>query len=172
MKCGVCQRDLSRDEAVYRVRTGYGSGVSIIVACSQCAKKWDREWYPAKLCCNCQRPTFVDHHRNGLRFFVCGSHCRWAVEYARRHQRPDARACAVCVQEFTPQRNNGLYCSPGCKNRAYRARTRPRCSHARAPERYSGLAHKSTACANAAQGHVCRVLDPAAYQWSPYGALR
>ena len=123
MKCGVCQRDLSRDEAVYRVRTGYGSGVSIIVACSQCAKKWDREWYPAKLCCNCQRPTFVDHHRNGLRFFVCGSHCRWAVEYARRHQRPDARACAVCVQEFTPQRNNGLYCSPGCKNRAYRART-------------------------------------------------
>jgi hypothetical protein len=63
MKCGVCQRDLSRDEAVYRVRTGYGSGVSIIVACSQCAKKWDREWYPAKLCCNCQRPTFVDHHR-------------------------------------------------------------------------------------------------------------
>jgi hypothetical protein len=28
------------------------------------------------------------------------------------------------MQEFTPQRNNGLYCSPGCKHRAYRARTR------------------------------------------------
>jgi hypothetical protein len=94
----MCQRYLSRDEAVYRVRIGYGSGVSIFVACSQCAREWDREWYPAKPCCNCQRPTFVDHHRNGLRFFVCSSHCRWAVEYARRHRRPDARACAVCVR--------------------------------------------------------------------------
>jgi hypothetical protein len=123
MKCGVCQRDLSNDEAVYRVRIGYGNGVSIIVACTECATKWRRDWCTAQPCCHCQRPVYVDHNRKGLRFFVCGAQCRWAVEYSCRHRRPEARACTFCGQKFKPNRANGLYCSQACKHGSYRARS-------------------------------------------------
>lgn len=34
------------------------------------------------------------------------------------------RACASCGQEFTPSRDDGVYCSNACRQKAYRRRLR------------------------------------------------
>jgi len=38
---------------------------------------------------------------------------------------PRRRKCAACRDWFTPSRTNVRYCSPACKQRAYRARSNP-----------------------------------------------
>src|SRR5262249_11222648 len=83
---------------------------------------------PASRCHHCNRLVFV-LRRKGQRYIVCSDRCREAVcnANARRwHRRPvQKRACSTCGELFTPKRRDALYCSPACKQKAYRASPRP-----------------------------------------------
>ncbi len=148
MQCAICQRELSKREPVYRVRMGYhgqhdwhfawGVTGSIAVVCSKCKAKPPKgsewlfdgathgPWFPAEPCQHCGRPVFVDRQRRGLRYFVCSEQCRIGVNNRRasmfrpRPLDPEPKPCATCGEAFTPKRSDALYCSPACKQRAYR----------------------------------------------------
>ena len=52
----------------------------------------------------------------------CAERERQAEARERRRQARTDRRCASCDETFTPARSDGRYCSPKCRQRAYRAR--------------------------------------------------
>jgi hypothetical protein len=139
MHCSICRRELSDQEPIYVVWVGSTiwaqrfAGRSLR-ACTNCKERPPEgmEWafvkleklrLSASLCHHCNRPVFVNR-RKGRRYIVCSDRCREAVYNAnarRWHRRPvQKRPCAVCGELFTPKRADALYCSPACKQKAYR----------------------------------------------------
>jgi hypothetical protein len=139
MKCQSCERELSKDEPVYRVRgrwQAFAFNSSFGSVCAKCeAEKYTHTyvlngvervsrnyWLTAKPCSHCQRPVIVERHRRGLHFFVCGTECRQAMYANTRRRTPKKATCVVCKKRFLPPRADAEYCSNACRQRAYRLR--------------------------------------------------
>ncbi len=136
--CGCCGRDLGPDEPVYIAvaHAGYGAFGSYArhhaPSCEQCAPQWMVERgravaAPAPTCGVCGRvvvyqPTGRDYYRQHV---FCCERCRWAY-YNRRRSAADAwtreKVCEACAEPFTAKRRHAKFCSPGCKQVAYRTR--------------------------------------------------
>jgi hypothetical protein len=80
------------------------------------------KWSPMT-CEGCGRPVIHDTNRQPPRAVICGEPCRRIVRAANaRARRRVPRACSICGVEFKPNRGDARYCSPACKQRAYRQR--------------------------------------------------
>jgi hypothetical protein len=81
-------------------------------------------------CEQCRQDLLIDHWR--ARWGRIGRHCTIACREAdrnakRREARRDARAgicCDVCGQPFEAPRSDARYCSPACRQKAYRRRVK------------------------------------------------
>ena len=90
----------------------------------------DREWpyagYPvsqrrSRVCCQCGRRRYQNVHRLHV---YCTEDCERQARRERR-RRPRGRkpgVCTYCEQPFTASRSDARYCSPSCRQFAYRQR--------------------------------------------------
>lgn len=72
------------------------------------------------VCRDCQQER---HRWSGGRCLECSTAHEAAQARERRRRRRANRRCAGCAAIFTPSRADGRYCSPACRQRAYRQRT-------------------------------------------------
>lgn len=112
-----------------------------ISACEDCARKivmarysppeWAACWHqPVKHCdSGCGRLVYCDIRRKRRWHTLCGSRDCHNVFYARRKRqqrkiayRKKIKCAAGCDTEFKPKRADALYCSPACRQWAYRNR--------------------------------------------------
>jgi hypothetical protein len=84
---------------------------------------WSHRWWRAHrvhVCRGCDRQVVaVDDYWHGY----CSDGC-WRRGYDKDRQlgEPEPRQCVMCPAVFTPARRDGRYCSPACKQAAYRMR--------------------------------------------------
>ena len=68
-----------------------------------------------RACNQCGQPYVPRNRRERNQF--CSRRCKDLARSAR----PDVRPCGWCREPFTPQRNDAVFCSSGCNQRARRA---------------------------------------------------
>jgi hypothetical protein len=123
--CGRCARDIGPEEPVHRERWN-------AVSCSHCSRRGNG----LSPCDGCGRPAWDSRPRPkvwdgfsyGKRTFCCGS-CQDTYYRRRRSERLAAerlndgpRHCDECNKVMDGQRADSRYCSPACRQRAYRQR--------------------------------------------------
>jgi hypothetical protein len=111
--CGQCAGDLG--ENVYRTRRG--------PTCAAC-QPYPEVYRPIGVC-SCGRNVYALRRRRGsTRIFCCEGHRVDQVNAAHRRLRAllRRRRCGQCGEEFTPPRSDARYCSPACRQKAYRTR--------------------------------------------------
>jgi hypothetical protein len=129
--CAKCGCTLAPEAPIWRQRMRLGPGFfgghsdTVAPVCEQCRADW-KEFRGAEPCENCGRPVHQqDGQRWHLRTFCCST-CERAVRVtAAREQRSDARGtrkCKTCGETFEPTRTDARYCTPACRQRAYRGR--------------------------------------------------
>jgi hypothetical protein len=129
MRCPKCHRELSEREPVYQVRRATPPYPGIVHVCRKCweERKSFTRYEEPKLCDSCERPVINKTRRYGWSIIACSPDCRKRIENARyrakRSQHPADRPCVICDEPFTPKRSDALYCSPACKQKAYRQRS-------------------------------------------------
>lgn len=85
-------------------------------------------WQPSP-CAKCGGPRVNEKGRitgpqRGRFEGWCLNCAREGANADRRQRRRVTRLCAMCPQWFTPPRSDALYCSPACRQKAYRQRHR------------------------------------------------
>ena len=131
LACERCATPFGPTDAVYEARRLVGPrppwrlrpGWQRQRVCVRCAGSRARI---EQCCAHCARPVFVLPRRVPGRPF-CSPRCRSLLQSARRRREraePRPRTCDACGAAFTPPRKDGRYCSPACRQRAYRHRTR------------------------------------------------
>jgi hypothetical protein len=60
--------------------------------------------------------------RDGGKVFYCSEGCAGGADAIARRVEPTERECVVCAERFTPARSDARYCSPACRQDAYRKR--------------------------------------------------
>lgn len=118
--CGQPVADLYRWQSQYmRINEGF----KLLLLCQTCATAHYKSSYGwrSSRCVGCGRTVHYSHTRWGRRY--CTQRCRQA-ETARFRIRSSRRVrpCEHCGDPFTPPRSDGRYCSPACRQRAYRRR--------------------------------------------------
>jgi hypothetical protein len=103
----------------------------------RCPGYGDRKWCEPEPCATCGRTVASDKESAEPRRFVrrwrrfsedgepltrtfCCEHCRRRFHKTKREHEP--RRCDVCPRTFTPTRSDSRYCSPACRQKAYRRR--------------------------------------------------
>jgi hypothetical protein len=141
--CGCCGRELPARESAY-----FGAKVYVglrpllrkqqiwepcfarTVLCGSCAPKWlspERDDVVTQLCACCERPMVSRLEFSALERAFCSNACQRDYKaQLRREQRAKARKkiCEVCDKEFTATRRDTKTCSDGCRQKAYRRRTK------------------------------------------------
>jgi hypothetical protein len=102
--------------------------------CIECANKRIRGYFPWQgwgvpawrtskdyqhWCVHCRRP-FI----GALAREYCSDQCGELTRASRRDRTAERlpRPCAVCGDTFTPPRSDGRYCTPACRQKAWRHR--------------------------------------------------
>jgi hypothetical protein len=144
--CGECGRKLADEEPAYRGVTYTGMAALAgkprydkAILCAQCAPRYLVEsrrgsdgFYvfvhePCSVCTRVTvfRTTWGTWHRK--RHIFCSARCGWSHHNGIRSER-SARArekvCEVCEEPFTAKRVDAKTCSPACKQKAYRQRSK------------------------------------------------
>ena len=140
MWCQKCKRLLAPDEPVWHYRRSfypgsYSKGETGIVfnVCRKCCERegWldeERLWLKPQPCEQCGRPLHWNRRQLHVKYHVCSYECARRIWAKNRgpHYLPvmhEPRACAECGQSFYPKRTDARFCSPACKQRAYRKRS-------------------------------------------------
>ena len=129
--CVKCSRALTLQEPIWRGYAALGYGPfgrwsrTVAPYCEQCASTW-RGFAPGKPCEHCGRTVHnKSTHRRRSRTF-CGERCEeQAASTSARQKRAEARTprpCQCCGETFEPARADLVYCSPACRQQAYRRR--------------------------------------------------
>lgn len=135
--CATCGRELLAEEPIWRSavcwRTSPVTGkretfsrAGTAPRCQDCKPDFDIPWNTGS-CPHCGRTVHQDGRWQYERcYFACSRLCAeraWSQAYRDRHHAGRTpRACEVCEDTFTPPRSDGRYCSPSCRQKAYRAR--------------------------------------------------
>lgn len=134
--CGVCGEPLSPDEPMYRTRTRVSGAFGLsrwqINVCESCAPaylKRDDGWPVYTIYCHtCERPVRGSWHNLRAQRFFCCERCEWQhyneIEKERRATQREHTTCRQCGATFEAARADAAYCSPACRQKAYRARKR------------------------------------------------
>lgn len=132
--CGGCQRDLALDEPVWR--RGWHRGVTPLL-CADCVNEGNER--PQTPCDACSRPTVdmrrrphvYDLERGRIKRTFCCTRCEQAfyrkrqqAHAAKRRLREAPQVCQGCDEVIDGSRQDALYCSNACRQRAYRERKR------------------------------------------------
>jgi hypothetical protein len=133
MQCPSCLRELTDDAPIHRVSLSWFSQMSpsiIRYRCDDCCAELKyHTWRPPIPCAGCGRPVIHDTNREPPQQAFCGNEqCRRAARAAaarelrqiRRRRR--AWICRCCGEKLNTSRSDGRYCSPACRQRAYRQR--------------------------------------------------
>lgn len=124
LTCTECGKSTMGE--VRRWRAGYHE--ADIIECGECLRT-DRWWNWCKYshCKRCSRRIYY-RGRMQMPWRYCSSECQQLthdkVKERKWQASQDARMklCTTCDQQFTPPRNDAKYCSPACRQRAYRQR--------------------------------------------------
>lgn len=111
------------DTRAYRVRRDRRRGPEYL--CEPCGLERMRYSRPTWFCCQvCGREGYATRPR-----LYCTPRCQATATVGRLERYREARrsvdrsrCCATCGEQFTPPRSDGRYCSPVCRQKAYRAR--------------------------------------------------
>jgi hypothetical protein len=137
--CERCEAEIGPDKPLWRVwnrvpTVPYRGRWCLLTYCAPCGSEWqerltfDRRYLLESVCEECGRPVVFGLVLPHRRFF-CSRSCA-NKHYARPHnarraeQRAAQRAnstCAQCGHAFNPSRSDARYCSPACRQTAYRA---------------------------------------------------
>ena len=77
----------------------------------------------------------------------------------KRHYTPRARTCPICSERFTPARKSARFCSPACKQKAYRRRAARR----KPPAPPAAPALEASTCAHCQRGYFADRAHPSLY---------
>lgn len=147
--CGRCGHEFADGEHVYRKRHYNYGGISIYVVCESCHRathddyyndKNDKDgWDDAEPCEGCARPVheslrtrrYHDEYGRSSRYggvqrvVTCSQRCADRVRRSAARVEREPADCATCGERFDHGRRDSRYCSPACRQRAYRRRTTP-----------------------------------------------
>ena len=137
--CGECGRELLADEKIHRrnytrkavslFREVYTDVFAVAPTCVACAETTGGHhsvgWGPQIVvgCAGCHRPM-VTGRDSVRRHPVCSIECLYRFrkdERARWAVKPK-RLCETCGTAYRPKRADARYCSPACRQKAYRRR--------------------------------------------------
>jgi hypothetical protein len=133
--CGGCGRKLRADEPVWRYQQQTGRGLfggtcsDLAPYCAECRRDyWDV--FQSGECGTCGRPVHNTDRRRRRWIFCCGqcrgrhleAHQAATARQRRAEARGASRPCVECGEHFEPRRADSKYCSPACKQKAYRKR--------------------------------------------------
>jgi hypothetical protein len=137
--CTDCRRLFGDGDVAYRKRgkPGWNPGPQPLgLFCHGCVSKWHSSWLRAAseptpcagecgvLVSGWYRYSYYssNYEREGEPLHTtCSARCAERARNARR-RKSTPTACASCGETFTPQRSDARYCSPACRQRAYRER--------------------------------------------------
>jgi len=144
MHCEACRKELQPDAPVYRVSLSYdhdwayrkrpGTIIRVCAACNVSPPLFfpdqgfpdRRVWCPRSPCIHCGRPIIASRKRRPPKLFCCSMECDAAALNAaarrKRRSRRTERSCGGCGKPFESKRINATFCSPACRQRAYRRR--------------------------------------------------
>jgi hypothetical protein len=100
------------------------------VLCESCAPEWlspERDDVVTQLCGHCERPMVLRLKLSEMQRAFCSDSCRRAYHnLLRKEKRAEERkkVCEVCGAEFTATRRDQKTCSNGCRQKAYRRRSK------------------------------------------------
>jgi endogenous inhibitor of DNA gyrase (YacG/DUF329 family) len=138
--CAVCQVVIPADAPLWRVTAEPRNNAvrdPLRGVCEGCRdrlytptswRSW--RWTAPAPCVTCGRLVgYRDDGRLYPRYYVaCSERCRHtahtAAALAERQAARSQLVCGTCGQTFTAARSDGRYCSPACRQRAYRQRQR------------------------------------------------
>ena len=132
--CEACRNDLEPNAPIYRVALSYSHPwvrtpicpATIIRVCAACCPSVLWGWWPPSPCLHCGRPIIASRNRRPPKLFCCSAKCDAAVLNAaarrERRSRRTERSCNGCRKPFEPKRADATYCSPACRQLAYRQR--------------------------------------------------
>jgi hypothetical protein len=124
--CARCSQPIAPEAPIWQARCPVGDGFWHAPVCATCAPAaitWpplDR--WTARPCAGCERPVYQQRYTPAV---YCSERCRWQVaNQARRvdRERHRQKRCAMCRNPFAATRRDSRYCSPACRQRAYRQR--------------------------------------------------
>jgi hypothetical protein len=136
LTCDECKRAISDGEPVRHTREDphrscfggwvVGSACRKIILCEQCGggkRTLDREIE----CRQCRRLIRRNYFASLRTSPFCCRACAVAHQSARAREeraalRGPARPCMECGKHFSPSRDDALYCSSACRQKAYRGR--------------------------------------------------
>jgi hypothetical protein len=131
-----CQREIAPDEPVHRTFRAYvrawecatavaGIGKlppgDIAYLCAGCGQL--PKWFGREPCEHCGRPVIADMRRRP-EHVACSRYCRQRIHgallNARMRQPREETSCRICGDPIDSTRSDAFYCSPKCKQKAYR----------------------------------------------------
>jgi hypothetical protein len=146
-RCADCSRRFPPDAPVWRCnrRLGYDqfgrhhTVVSVCDACWQASLTFELDGIPHTLdsretysgnCPACRRLVYQTDWRAYHHHYCCDRCRRYhesgfqaaLVRQARAEARGPSRPCAQCGEPFEPRRDDAQFCSPRCRQKAYRKR--------------------------------------------------
>ncbi len=133
--CGVCGKPFGAGEVIWRgaapAPPASERRPDLVPMCDSCRYKakdggFDSIWAEPEPCEACGRPVRNLRKRPARRRYItCSERCRRRVQKARESDfRALARlkVCATCRDPFEGSRSDARYCSPACRQKAYRQR--------------------------------------------------
>jgi hypothetical protein len=131
--CGECGRAIGVDEPVYLHyvnANGGRCGNRITPCCIACVTAFlsplSLSYLEVRAAAPCEACGLEVHFCAGAWWHAhvaCSQRCRKTL-WRRPTRRAKDRPCNACGIEFTPKRSDARYCTPACKQRAYRERNR------------------------------------------------
>jgi hypothetical protein len=128
LDCTVCKRRLASDAPIYLAKV-YGEASSWKARCAAHARSDSfRTYHDPKACEFCGRTVHRQIWSKGIRSLKMRMYCSDCYRDANRRAAIRRRGvrrpidCTECSERFTPRRDDAVYCSGACRQKAYRKR--------------------------------------------------
>jgi hypothetical protein len=135
IRCVICSRQFTDDETVFlaytRTQGAWWTRFQFLPRCEAHAHtdppyRQARHYRDARPCEFCGRSLRRQIAVRPLARLYCCERCRWRDGNRRAAWRKGgaklATRCRQCSETFTPRRTDARFCSPACRQRAYRSR--------------------------------------------------
>lgn len=131
--CGQCGTNFAAGETAYLSTRNWNGGHRRNVRCFACAKPGEARpgvWRGPLPCRGCQRPIVYisriePHYRRreaGGSWIACSTRCTRRAYNQKPSQEREPLDCVVCHERIDTRRRDARYCSPACRQKAYRGR--------------------------------------------------